>query len=62
MIPSVILNLLVLFFAISPTQISSKSIVIEINGDCKTVGETIAQEHGYRFVRQVCFYCLMIEC
>lgn len=37
------------------TPILSKSIVIEINGDCATIGKQVAHEHGYRFVRQVEF-------
>lgn len=34
---------------------SSKSVVIEIKGDCNTIGPRLADEHGYRYVRQVRF-------
>jgi len=37
------------------TPILSKSIVIEVNGDCATVGKQVAHEHGYRYIRQVGF-------
>ncbi|CAF4354751.1 unnamed protein product, partial [Rotaria magnacalcarata] len=29
------------------------SVVIEIKGDCAIVGKRIAQEHGYRYIRQI---------
>ncbi|CAF0988171.1 unnamed protein product [Rotaria sordida] len=39
------------------TSNSPKTIVIQIKGDCKNLGDKIAQEHGYRYVRQIfdCF-------
>lgn len=42
-----------LFLITNLTLVSSKSIVIEVNGDCAIVGEKVAYEHGYRYVRQV---------
>lgn len=47
-----------LFLSFGTTKSTStlvKSIVIQIKGDCKTLGNKIAQEHGYRYVRQVLF-------
>ncbi|CAF0847835.1 unnamed protein product [Rotaria sp. Silwood1] len=35
------------------TSVSLISIVIQVKGDCKTIGDKIAQEHGYRYVRQI---------
>lgn len=29
------------------------SVVIQVHGDCETLGHRVAQEHGYRYVRQV---------
>jgi hypothetical protein len=58
MFPSIIFPLISSFFLTQTTTstfISSTSIVIEVKGDCRTVGHKIAQEHGYRFVRQVSF-------
>ncbi len=54
MLPSIILTF-VLFITTNFTPILSKSIVIEINGDCAILGKRVAHEHGYRYVRQVCF-------
>ena len=31
----------------------SNTIVIEINGDCATLGKKIANEHGHRYVREI---------
>lgn len=42
-----------LFITTNFTPILSKSIVIEINGDCAILGKRVAHEHGYRYVRQV---------
>lgn len=42
-----------LFLTTNVTPILSKSIVIEVNGDCATIGKQIAHEHGYQYVRQV---------
>ncbi len=56
MFPSIILTYIlyfVLFLITNLTLVSSKSIVIEVNGDCAIVGEKVAYEHGYRYVRQV---------
>jgi hypothetical protein len=58
MFPSIIFSIIVFFLLIETTKltsISSKSIVIQVKGDCKTLGDQIAQEHGYRYVRSVCF-------
>ncbi|CAF1328959.1 unnamed protein product [Adineta steineri] len=52
MFPSIILTF-ILCFTLFSTTISSKSIVIEVKGDCETVGGRIAHEHGYRYVRQI---------
>ena len=41
-------NLLVL-----STSVHTSTIVIQVTGDCKSLGHQIAQNHGYRFVRQV---------
>ncbi|CAF3407738.1 unnamed protein product [Rotaria socialis] len=53
MLPSIIFIFILSFFTIHLTLISSKSVVIEIKGDCAIVGERIAQEHGYRYIRQI---------
>ncbi|CAF2682786.1 unnamed protein product [Rotaria sp. Silwood2] len=56
MFPSIILTFIfyfVLFFTTYLTLISSKSVVIEVKGDCATLGQRIAHEHGYRYVRQI---------
>jgi len=56
MFPSMILTFIlyfVLFLTTNFPLILSKSIVIEIKGDCATMGRQIAHEHGYRYVRQV---------
>jgi len=58
MFPSIILTsvlYLVLFLITNFAPILSKLVVIEVNGDCATVGKQVADEHGYRYVRQVCF-------
>ncbi|CAM4806457.1 unnamed protein product [Rotaria magnacalcarata] len=44
------------FLLIQTTKLTSnslKSIVIQVKGDCETIGDRIAQEHGYRYVRQI---------
>ncbi|CAF5224852.1 unnamed protein product, partial [Rotaria magnacalcarata] len=44
------------FLLIQTTKLTSnslKSIVIQVKGDCETIGDKIAQEHGYRYVRQI---------
>jgi hypothetical protein len=30
--------------------------VIQVKGDCQILGDKIAHEHGYRYVRQVYVY------
>jgi hypothetical protein len=30
--------------------------VIQVKGDCQILGDKIAQENGYRYVRQVWFF------
>jgi hypothetical protein len=52
MFPSIIL-IFILSFVLYFTPILSQSIVIEVKGDCATVGKQVAHEHGYRYVRQV---------
>ncbi|UJR30781.1 hypothetical protein I4U23_018301 [Adineta vaga] len=52
MFPSILLTF-ILYFVLLPTTNSTKSIVIEVNGDCKTIGKQVAHEHGYRYVRQI---------
>ncbi|CAF4928359.1 unnamed protein product, partial [Rotaria sp. Silwood1] len=56
MFPSTVLTFIfyfVLFFTTYLTLISSKSVVIEVKGDCATIGQQIAHEHGYRYVREI---------
>jgi hypothetical protein len=63
MSPSISFPIIIFFLLIQTTKSTSnslKSIVIQIKGDCKILGDQIAQEHGYRYVRQVCF-CFIIE-
>ena len=43
----------IFFIFYFPLIFSSTPIVFHIDGDCQTDGHEIAQEHGYRFVRQV---------
>ncbi len=59
MFPSIIFSTILFSLLIKTTKltsISSKSIVIQVKGDCKILADKIAQEYGYRYVRQVCFY------
>ena len=44
----IIFVLLIIVSAVLP-----KSVVIQVHGDCQTLGDRVAQEHGYRYVRQV---------
>lgn len=55
MFPSILLTFLFVLIT-NFTLIYSKSIVIEVKGDCATVGQRVAHEHGYRYVRQVRFH------
>ncbi len=58
MFPSISFVIILFFLLIQITKPTSnilKSIVIQIKGDCKILGDKIAQEHGYRYVRQVYF-------
>ena len=59
MIPSITLTF-VLFVTTNLPPILSKSVVIEVKGDCAILGKKIADEHGYRYVRQVCFYWILL--
>lgn len=61
MFPSIILTFVFVFIT-SITLIYSKSIVIEVKGDCATAGEHVAREHGYRVVRQVRSYPIKSLC
>lgn len=59
MLPSFVL-FIVQFFLFIETTVSTanslKSIVIQVKGECETIGDKIAQEHGYHYVRQVRFH------
>ena len=61
MFPSIILTFIVSCVLCSTAENSTKSIVIEVNGDCATVGKQIAHEHGYRYVRQVRSIACLVE-
>ncbi|CAF3855729.1 unnamed protein product [Adineta steineri] len=56
MLPSIIFATILYFLLISITKSNTNSltsIVIQVNGDCKILADIIAQEHGYRYVRQI---------
>lgn len=51
----------VLYSLLITSTLSLQSIVVQVKGDCKQLGNDIAQEHGYRYVRQVEFFLVLIE-
>jgi len=56
MFPSIVLWILscILFFPNTIVSLTTpKSIVIEIKGNCSTIGQRLAHEHGYRYVREI---------
>ena len=59
MFSSVYLSVIfVIVLSIDTTKSTLHSIVIEVKGDCQKFAQPIAQEHGYRYVRQVGFDCV----
>ncbi|CAF0849788.1 unnamed protein product [Adineta ricciae] len=52
MFPSIILTV-ILYCVLFSTTNSTKSVVIEVNGDCEVIGKQVAHEHGYRYVRKI---------
>ncbi len=56
MFPSIDFSIILFLLLILTTKSISdslKSIVIQVKGDCQILGDKIAQEHGYRYIRQV---------
>ncbi|CAF0981869.1 unnamed protein product [Adineta ricciae] len=43
----------VLYSLLITRTLSLQSIVVKVKGDCKQLASDIAQEHGYRYVRQI---------
>jgi hypothetical protein len=59
MFPSIDFSIILFLLLILTTKSISdslKSIVIQVKGDCQILGDKIAQENGYRYVRQVWFF------
>ncbi len=55
------LSIILFFILIQTTDTNSlKTIVFQIKGDCQILADKIAHEHGYRYVRQVCFVLFFI--
>lgn len=55
MFRSIIFFIVHFLFSLQTTKSISafKSIVIQVKGDCETIGAKVAQEHGYRYARTV---------
>lgn len=45
--------ILFIYFSTHFITIDGDSVVIRVDGDCRTVGHSIAQNHGFRIIRQV---------